>query len=260
MIEELAAAIAFLTRFRLPSGFGRPTSTGAAAFPLVGAGLGFLAALPIAVFGDRAPLLAGSLAVAILAAASGAFHLDGLADTADALAAATHERAERARRDPRVGAAGAVAIAVAVLVDAAALAALEVSGGARAAALCCVAAGAVSRAMAPIAAVAISSMLPHRSAEPPPIGLGAAFVGRVTRRDATIAAGIALLVVAGLAAAAGVIELAAGLVAAAAGGLGLAAWLGRIRGRLDGDGFGSIIEIAFAAYLVGAVAVGQALP
>ena len=52
---------------------------------------------------------------------TGALHLDGLADTADALGACDRERALEIMRDSRTGSFGAAAIALAVLVEAAAL-------------------------------------------------------------------------------------------------------------------------------------------
>ena len=60
--------------------------------------------------GDLVPTVAAILAMAMLAVLSGGLHLDGLADTFDALVAAGPDAAERARKDPAVGAAGATTL------------------------------------------------------------------------------------------------------------------------------------------------------
>src|SRR5258705_12893498 len=143
MRAEVLAAIAFLTR--VPVRAPPREVTGAAAFGLVGCLVGIAGAAALLLVGERAPLAAGGLAVTALAFVSGAFHLDGLADTADALAAPSPEAARRARRDPRVGAAGAAAIAVTVLVDASLLASIVASAGRLTAALACLIAAAGSR-------------------------------------------------------------------------------------------------------------------
>src|SRR5437588_8584569 len=86
--EEFAIATAVLTR--LPVGIEVPGEQGAIAasgwaFPLVGAGIGGLAALVFLVaqlIGSSAAVAAW-LALLTVIALTGAFHEDGLADTAD---------------------------------------------------------------------------------------------------------------------------------------------------------------------------------
>lgn len=119
--RTILAAVAFLTRLPVRPRAGLP---GAAAFGFVGAGIGLAAALPVLAFAD-APLLGAALAVGLVAVASGGLHLDGLADTIDALAAPSADRAERARRDPAVGALGAAGVSLILLADAGAIGGLS---------------------------------------------------------------------------------------------------------------------------------------
>jgi adenosylcobinamide-GDP ribazoletransferase len=259
--RELLTAVAFLTRLPVGTRFGIELggrTTGAAAFGLVGAVIGALAAVPVLVLGERATLAGGALAVAVLAITSGALHLDGLADTADALAAPTRDAATRARRDPRVGAAGAAAIAVAVVVDAALLAALAGTAGAAVAAVTCVVAAAGSRVEAPVVAwlerrrrLRAPAASQASAASSP--GLGAWFVAGST--DVGTVVGVASMAFVALAGAIAMARaaLVLGWLLGAAGGLALAAWLVRARGALDGDGFGFIVETTFTSILLATV-------
>jgi adenosylcobinamide-GDP ribazoletransferase len=245
----MTAALALLTRIPVRTDGSR---AGAWAFGLVGAVLGLAAAAPLLLF---APLPGAVLALAILAVASGALHLDGLADTADALAAPTLEAAERARKDPRIGAAGVVAIVLVLGLDAAALA--QVAGrstGIAAAAL--VAITSASRAAATVAPFAAGVVRP---------GFGRWFADRTTPRDAAFAVasaiGVAMVAavfadltahVAASSQARVALSPAIGCaVALVVGGVG-AAIVGRLRDGLDGDGCGAIIELSLAAGLLAA--------
>lgn len=227
----MRAAAAFLTR--VPVRLAGPAA-GQAAFGVVGAIVGLAGAVPILLFGERTPAVAVVLALGIVALASGGLHLDGLADTADALVAPSPEAAERARRDPSVGPAGVVAIVLVLATDGGALLAL---GDHRpVAATAVVVAGAGSRAVA----VALGAIVRRLAA---PGGLAAWFVAGCTPAAVvlSLAPGIALAAAAGLWLAAVV-----GLVVGLAGGLLVVT----ARGRLDGDGFGASVELAFAAILV----------
>jgi len=104
-LDELVAAVTFLTRVPVASRGASRSRTGAAAFGLVGAALGLAAAVPVLVSGAAHPLPAAILSVGVVALIEDGLHLDGLADTFDALAAPAG-RAERARTDPRAGTAG----------------------------------------------------------------------------------------------------------------------------------------------------------
>ena len=92
-------------------------------FPLAGLAIGFILAL-FDLFASAVwpPVVAGVLDVALLAAVTGAFHLDGLADTADGLyGQREREKALAIMKDSRVGAMGLVAVACVLLVKAAAV-------------------------------------------------------------------------------------------------------------------------------------------
>jgi adenosylcobinamide-GDP ribazoletransferase len=239
-VTTFRAAIGMLTRFPVAT---VDSFSGAAAYGLVGAALGCAAALPLLILGSGAPLAAGALSVGIAALSTGALHIDGLADTADALAAPDRLRAEQARRDPRIGAAGAVAVTIAVLVDAALIAALvDLVGGPRAA-LALVVAFAGSRA-----AAAASAPLARGRVRATPSG--AWFVARTGRAAALVAVGTAIAI----AVVGAVVMRGPGLVAGL--GLGLVAgalvgeWLIRRRDGLDGDGIGAIVEVTFGAILL----------
>ena len=261
---EPRAAVALLTRLpvathdRSGGDLDRPSAvrTGAAAFGLVGAGLGLVAAAPVLLLGAALPLLAGALAILTLAVVSGALHLDGLADTADALAAPDPAAAERARRDPRVGAAGAVAVVGALLVDVAAVAGTADLAGPTIAALALVVAASGSRAAAVVLARTGTGAEPAHGT-PGGAGFGAWFAARVVRWD--VAAALGSAAVAALAfAVLGSVPASLAAVVGAAAGFGLSLAVVRIRGGLDGDGLGAGVELVFAATLV-AVAIWSAV-
>ncbi len=128
----LLEAWAFLTR--LPGGrhpksdqeLGRSVGW----FPLVGAVIG---ALSGAVYwGLHSPLgavLAAVTAVAVSIIVTGAFHEDGLADTADALGGTTREQRLEIMKDSRVGTFGVLALVVSVLVRVFAVSSLSAVDG-----------------------------------------------------------------------------------------------------------------------------------
>ena len=92
-------------------------------FPLAGLAIGLtLALFDLITSALWPPAVAGVLDVVLLAAVTGAFHLDGLADTADGLYG--HREREKAlaiMKDSRVGAMGLVAVACVLLVKSSAL-------------------------------------------------------------------------------------------------------------------------------------------
>jgi adenosylcobinamide-GDP ribazoletransferase len=122
------AAFVFLTR--LPAG-GFPYTRedwawASAHFPLAGAAVGGMAASAYWLSASAGPLAAAALAVTTAVLTTGALHEDALADTADALGGAR----DRAHvfvilKDPRVGAYGAVAIAVSLLLRSTLIAAVD---------------------------------------------------------------------------------------------------------------------------------------
>lgn len=152
------AAVALLTRLpidrrvRIDETDLRRSGT---AFPFVGACLG--AATGGVAYGLARvlpPLSAAAVAVGVGAVLTGALHMDGLADTADGLGASSREQALIAMRDHAVGAYGASALALDIMLKAAALTALAPRAHVVALAA---AAGALSRA----APVATATLLPY---------------------------------------------------------------------------------------------------
>ena len=243
-METMRDAIGLLTR--LPVAVAGTDRPGAAAFAVVGAFVGVVGTVPLALLAGPAgePVLGAIAAIATVATVTGALHLDGLADTADALLARDPVAAERARTDPHLGTGGAIAVVLAIGAEIAALASIAGAAGVALGASALVVVTALSR-------VAVQTAL-VRSASP---GLGSWFGATVSRMDAIIAAGTAAVVLTAAMAisgsgwtllAAAVVELGVGLATVAA--------LVRLRGSLDGDGMGAAIEISMVAGLV-AVAV-----
>lgn len=231
-MSSLRSALAFLTV--LPVGGTPADGLGRAWFPAVGLLLGALAWGALWLGATLAtPLLGAVAAVAVLAALTGALHLDGLADTADGiLGGATRERRLEIMRDPRVGSFGLVAVVLVLVGDVAALAAMG-----RWTALAALLAAA---AMARLAMVAVLVWLPYVRAR----GLGTAASRGRPLPDLALAAVCGLLPVVldwrhGL--------LAAALVAIVAAGI---AALARSRvGGATGDVYGAVVEAGQLAAL-----------
>ncbi|WP_084731217.1 adenosylcobinamide-GDP ribazoletransferase [Microvirga vignae] len=94
--------------------------------PLAGLVLGVVPALTMAgaLWLDLGPWLAAVLAVSVMTLTTGAFHEDGLADTADSFGGATRERRLDIMRDSRIGTFGAAALILALVLRIGALATL----------------------------------------------------------------------------------------------------------------------------------------
>jgi adenosylcobinamide-GDP ribazoletransferase len=218
-------AIAFLTV--LPVGAGRLSPRAAVFFPLVGAALGAL--VGSAALGLQEvvpPLVAGALVVALELVLTGALHVDGLADSADGLGGRDRERALAIMRDHSIGAYGASALTLDLLLKAAALGASEDL-------LPIVAAFALSRA----APLPLAAALPYARAGD---GTGRA----LDRLPPWVAA-------AGVALALGVGVLAPLTIAAAALVIAGVWWLARRRlGGVTGDVMGAGIELTATVALV----------
>jgi len=121
-------AWAFLTR--LPGGAHpageRELGASVPWFPAVGAVIGLLLGLVWVAMGELvSPLTAATITVAAGVVMTGAFHEDGLADTADSLGGYTPERRLAIMKDSRVGTFGALALVFSVLIRVVALASLE---------------------------------------------------------------------------------------------------------------------------------------
>jgi adenosylcobinamide-GDP ribazoletransferase len=177
--------------------------------------------------------------LALGAAVTGAMHLDALADTADALTT-RGERALAIMRDHAIGAYGATALVLDLVVKTAVLASLVSAGDAIWPAA---AAGALSRAVPLVVAAALP---PVRSE-----GAAASVGGLVSRSGTAAAAAVAV----GVALAAGPVrglEMAA-VAAALAGGaiLFYRHWLGGVTGDL----LGAATEVTETALLLAAAAL-----
>jgi adenosylcobinamide-GDP ribazoletransferase len=243
-LHALAAALTFLTRIpvgrRLVLGHADLARSGIG-FPLVGAGIGAaVGGIADSLAGPLSPLLAAAIALATGVLLTGALHLDALADTADALAARSRERALAIMRDPATGAYGTVAIVLDLLLKLAALSALAQHGHALRFA---VAAGALSR----ISPVALAAALPYAR---PSGGLGVPLTHTSGPR-AALAAAVAFAVAVGAAGLDGAVL--AGVVGAATVVFGLAfrRWIGGV----TGDTLGAATELSELIALVAAVAL-----
>lgn len=114
--RDIAVALRFYTRLPL---FGRAAQDHAApdfkrmgwASPVAGAVVGLLgaAALALGAFIGLPALASAALSLAVMVLSTGAFHEDGLADTADSLGAYTTQTRLEVMRDSRVGAPSAPA-------------------------------------------------------------------------------------------------------------------------------------------------------
>jgi adenosylcobinamide-GDP ribazoletransferase len=113
-VRPMLAAVAFLTRLPVRIALSaEDVGRGTRWFPLVGTWLGAVGALVAAALAEvpRLPAWMGTITVLTLwALATGAIHLDGLADLADGLGG--HDREERLQimRDPRLGSFGVLAL------------------------------------------------------------------------------------------------------------------------------------------------------
>lgn len=216
--------------------------------PLVGALVGATAGLPMTAvlhWASHAAVLGATLSVVALVCATRALHLDGLADTVDALG--SHAGAERAleiMRRSDIGPFGVAAIVLVLLIDVTALTSLDGEVWRPVAAL------AVAAATGRIAVLlAAHSRVPSARSE----GFGAYIAGALS----TPVIAVELLAVLGFGAAmAGAVDASVlGWPVAQVAGLAVATALRvhttRRFGGVTGDVFGALIEIGTAATLVG---------
>jgi adenosylcobinamide-GDP ribazoletransferase len=251
----LGASLRFLTRLPVPtlgpnddSSRLPDLSRTAWAFPLAGAVVGLVggATLWIASWIGLAALPAAALAITASIAATGALHEDGLADTADGLAAGgSAERRLSVMRDSRIGAAGATALALSIVLRVAALSAIiEISPGLAAAVLVVAEAVARAAALAPMALLA-----PARSD-----GIGVA-AGRPSRSAlaaaSCVAAAIAVILLIPFGNA---VAPLAGMLAAAVAALVVVRTAAKAFGGSTGDVAGAAEQAATIAFLLAAAA------
>ena len=251
-------ALSTLTRIPCGPSQAAPAGKALAWAPLVGAIVGGIACivftlvrLPLASYESR--LLPSALAVAAIALVTGGLHLDGLADSADALGVRGDTGAVRAAmKAPGVGAFGVTALAVVLLVD---VAAISLAADYRLAATAL-----VTGCVAGRLAVPWSCRPSVRAATD--TGLGAWVAGTIPVRLAIASSAYAAVVVGAWAALwrrddpGPVVGLACGaLLAGVISAEGVRRIVGRRTGGLTGDILGAVVECgATTAYVVMALA------
>jgi adenosylcobinamide-GDP ribazoletransferase len=133
-MNGLLVAFGFLTRIPVPAGvFARPGAQARSLpwYPVVGASIGVLLWGLGSLLPTDAPLLAAAVVLAAWVLLTGALHLDGLADSADAWVGGLgdRDRTLAIMKDPRSGPAGVTALVLVLLLKFAALATVLPSGG-----------------------------------------------------------------------------------------------------------------------------------
>lgn len=128
-MKRFLAALRFLTVLPIPGSWGTAEKDLAGSvffFPIIGLLIGIVvAAVSLGIVRVLPVPPSAVVIVILLAAASQAFHLDGLSDTADGfLSSRPRERVLEIMRDSHVGAMGVVAIVLVLLLKVTALAAL----------------------------------------------------------------------------------------------------------------------------------------
>ncbi|MGH3330778.1 MAG: adenosylcobinamide-GDP ribazoletransferase [Nocardioidaceae bacterium] len=215
--------------------------------PLVGTLIAVPSALVLSGFGERAPLVAATIAIALLALLTRAMHLDGLADTADGLGSGRPGvEALAIMRKGDIGPFGVVTLVLVLMVQVVALAQLVTDGQTS---FALVLALVVSRLILPLLCV---KGVPAARTD----GLGHVVVGSVGRGQAVLASGLAGAVLWGLAAlppgqdASPWPVAALAVFVALAVGAALCWWAVRRLGGVTGDVLGACVEATFTAALL----------
>ena len=227
--RDVADALRFFSRLRIgEAGLSAPLNIDRIAWaaPLAGVVVGLIGALVLALTAllGLPLLLRAGLATAALVIATGALHEDGLADVADGFGGgATRAMKLEIMRDSRIGAYGAIAIALALILRTAALAA-ALDGGLWRAALSLTLVAALSRA----GALTPLALLPPARAD----GAGAA-AGRLDSNALAAAWGSALLIAVALGLVA--LGLAHALLAALMSGAGALLMVALARDAIGGQ-------------------------
>jgi adenosylcobinamide-GDP ribazoletransferase len=231
MLRALACAVLFLTRVPLPrlALRGEDFARSAGWFSWVGG----LVLLPVwagsqasGLFGVR---LAALIALALWIAITGGLHLDGLADTVDGLSGGRGEpvRTLAIMRDSRIGAHGALALSLVLMLKWAALE-QSLSLGARS--------WWVVPLAARFAATLCIALFPYARSE----GLGGPFVGMVKAPTIALGSLPVVLLAAWLGPLAWVV-----VAVVVSSALLLGFWLARrLGGGLTGDTYGAAIELS----------------
>ncbi len=229
-------AVQFLTRVPVRRATAADTAAVVIWFPVVGALIGALSGGIVAGLTHLVPSsVAAAVGVLVGVLVTGAFHEDGLADTADAVAGgATRERRFEILKDPRHGTYGVAALCGSIVLRVVAVATL----GPAAAFAGLVAAHALARG----AAVAAMAAVPVAR----PDGLGADYARSVGRGRAG-AAGLLAVAIAALATGWWIGPLA---VAAVVGAAAVAMLARRAFGGVTGDILGAIEQVVEMLVLI----------
>lgn len=243
-------ALGVLTRVPVPPGRGAPDLAAAAPwFPVVGALVGVVAGLVgVVAAGVWGPFVAAIVLVLADVLLTGALHLDGLADLADATGGHTRERRLAIMKDHAVGVYGASALVLDLLLRVATLAVVLTLPGAWAVA-CVASVWALSRA----AMLPPALLLPYARPE----GTGRSVIEGITPLRCLAGLGVALLLAVVLLGVVPVGQAAAvvgTVLGAALGGLVPAAWAAARLGGATGDVLGAVAECALVGALLGLTA------
>jgi adenosylcobinamide-GDP ribazoletransferase len=237
-MRTLLVAVQFLTRIPVPvaGASEREIGRSAACFPLVGLLIGGVLLGSYLLVGLVFPLVvARVLAWVVLILLSGAFHLDGLADSVDGLyGGKDRDDALRIMKDPHIGAMGVLAIGVCLLLKAAVGAVLPEP---------IFRAALVTMPVVGHSAMVAALGLPYAR----PAGLGKVFADHRATFDTVFATSLATGVAFGLLKYAGLGALLAAALSSAT--LLAVAWR-KIRG-VTGDVCGAVNEVAESGFLLG---------
>jgi adenosylcobinamide-GDP ribazoletransferase len=254
--RDVADALRFFTRMRVGApapGAALDINRIAWAAPVAGAAVGVIGALILALTAllGLPPLLRAGLTTAALVAATGALHEDGLADVADGFGGgATRAMKLEIMRDSRIGAYGAIALALALVLRVGALAA-ALDGGFWRSALSLTLVAALSRAAA---LTPLALLPPARTA-----GAGAA-AGRLESNALAAAWGSALVIALALGLVAiGLAHALLATLASGAGALTMVALARRAIGGQTGDVAGAAQQCGEIAAWCGLL-IGRAAP
>lgn len=225
MIRPIILGVQFMTRLPLPAIRADPSDMARAIrwFPLAGALVGVAVAAAAEIGSQRDPWLGALLGVLAWVAITGALHLDGLGDIADAAGAAHGDRRRLSvvLADPHIGSFGVTAIGLQLLTK---LVLLRLA----------VEAPSLLPLIAVPAAARIGPLLWTRTLPALHQGLGSTFGAGATRASLAIWS----MLLAGAA-----WFLSPAFLVAPLAMLGWAWWLKRRIGGISGDGHGAGIEI-----------------
>ncbi|MEC9088240.1 MAG: adenosylcobinamide-GDP ribazoletransferase [Actinomycetota bacterium] len=244
-MRSLRAAVVFLTR--IPVGVGRkgppPLSQAVPWFPMVGTIVGCLVGVVYLLASQALPATVASVvAVAFGIAITGAFHLDGLADSADAFAGGTTvERRFEILKDSRLGTYGTSALVLVLFLEVAALATLAPRTGL----IALVTAHGIGRA----SAVGVMVLTRNTAKE----GLGADYLADLSRIRGALGIAVVVGVAVLLNGSDGALLIAFALPAS----LLTWAWSYRSIGGVVGDSLGAIAQLSQTSVLVAATALNS---